>query len=310
MKIFLTAIALIFSVATTANAAIYQQGIIYVIYDEAGERSVTDKTDKNSNGVPDVIEDIATQVNAAREVFNGVFNFTDPLACARFKNVTSIEIDIESKENLKVVGKAFGDVRKKSKHDPNERALYLKIANTINPHVISTPTHEYFHLVQFATTYFRNDWYLEGMARWSQDAIDKINYPDGADIHFKLKSKSAAEKIFNGKYDVADFLWYPLAVNKKDKIKLPRELIDKYKYVDGSPVFKDDIFFGPNVMLKVLHVMKTKEELAAQNFLNVKEWHKKGQRSEKNNEIILNCVKEVYHDKFLLPSEIQSDWFI
>ena len=298
MKNFFITFALIFFFATSADAAIYQQGIIYVIYDETGEHAVKDKTDKNSNGVPDVVEDIATQVNAAREIFNGVFDFTDPLDCARFKNVASIEIDIESKETLKAYGKAFGNVRKKSVHDPNERALHLSIANTVNPHVNSTPTHEYFHLIQFGTTYFKNDWYLEGMARWSQDAIDKINYPDGADIHFKLKSKSAAEKIFSGKYDVADFLWYPLAVSKRDKIKLPPEFTSKYKYVDGSPVFQDDIFSGPNVMLKVLRVMKSKEELAAKNFADIKEWHKKGHGSDKNNEIILDCVKEVYHDKF------------
>ena len=284
--------------ATSADAAIYRQGIIYVIYDEAGERSVTNKTDVNSNGVPDVIEDIATQVNAAREVFQGVFNFPDPLNAARFKNVSSIEINIEARDALKFNGLAYSTVRKKSAHDSNERALHFKVANTINPHTSSTPAHEYFHLVQYSATYFRNAWYLEGMARWSQDSVTKINYPDGADIHFKLKSKSAEEKIFKGKYDMADFLWYPLAVNMRDKVTLPAKLVAKYKYVDGAPVFQDDIIFGPNVMLKILRALKSKENFAAEKFGGVKEWRKKGQRAELNNEIILECVREVYHGKF------------
>ena len=284
--------------ATSADAAIYRQGIIYVIYDEAGERSVTNKTDVNSNGVPDVIEDIATQVNAAREVFQGVFNFPDPLNAARFKNVSSIEINIEAKDALKFNGLAYSTVRKKSAHAPNERALHFKVANTINPHTSSTPAHEYFHLVQYSATYFRNAWYLEGMARWSQDSVTKINYPDGADIHFKLKSKSAEEKIFKGKYDMADFLWYPLAVNMRDKVTLPAELVAKYKYVDGAPVFQDDIIFGPNIMLKILRALKSKENFAAEKFGGVKEWRKKGQRAELNNEIILESVREVYHGKF------------
>ena len=295
MRILL--IALIFMLATTAEAAIYQQGIVYVIYDETGANAVANKTDKNSNGVPDVVEDIAAQVNAAREVFKN-FNYPDPLNCARFKNVTSIEINIESKDTLKFNGKAFSNVRKKSEHNPAERSLHLKVANTINPHTSSTPTHEYFHLVQYAATYFRNKWFLEGMARWSQDAVSKINYPDGADIHFKLKSKAAEEKIFGGKYDMADFLWYPLAVNKKDKAKIPDDLAKKYKYVDGSPVFQDNIFYGANIMLKVLHLLKSKEELAADQFGDIKTWRKKGQRADTNNKIILDCVKGVYHDKF------------
>ena len=298
MKKFLAAVALLFMVTTSADAAIYRQGIIYVIYDETGERSLTNKTDANSNGVPDVVEDIATQVNAAREVFQGVFDFPDPLQSARFKNVTSIEIDIDARDAMnKFNGLAFSTVRKKSAHDPNARALHFKVANTINPHTSSTPAHEYFHLIQYGATYFRNAWYLEGMARWSQDSVAKINYPDGADIHFKLKSKSAKEKIFNGKYEMADFLWYPLAVNMRDKVTLPAELVTKYKYVDGAPVFQDDIIFGAHVMLKVLHALKAKENLAAEKFGGVKEWRKTGQRAEVNNEIILDCVKEVYHGK-------------
>lgn len=298
MKKFLTAVALLLMITTSADAAIYRQGIIYVIYDEAGERSVTNKADVNANGVPDVVEDIATQVNAAREVFQGVFDFPDPLNAARFKNVSSIEINIEAKDALKFNGLAYSTVRKKSAHDLNERALHFKVANTINPHTSSTPAHEYFHLVQYSATYFRNAWYLEGMARWSQDSVAKINYPDGADIHFKLKSKSAEEKIFNGKYDMADFLWYPLAVNMRDKVTLPAELVAKYRYVDGAPVFQDDIIFGPNVMLKILRVLKSKENLAAEKFGGVKEWRKKGQRAELNNEFILESVREVYHGKF------------
>ena len=281
----------------TANAAIYNQGVVYVIYDEAGANAVTDKTDKNSNGVPDVIEDIATQINAAREVFIA-FNYPDPLNCERFKNVASIEVYIEAAETLKLNGMASATVRKKSVHNPDERALQLKIANVTNPRTNSTPTHEYFHLVQYSATYFRNAWFLEGMARWSQDAADKINYPSALDLNFKLKSNFAEKKIFRGKYDMAEFLWYPLAVSKKDKAKISAALIKKYKYVDGSPVFHDNIFCGAHVMLKVLNALKTKEELAAAQFGGIETWRKSGQRADSNNKIILDCVKGVCYDKF------------
>lgn len=297
MKIFLIAIGILIAMTPTASAAIYRQGVVYVIYDEEGAAAVKNKTDINSNGVPDVVEDIATQINAAREVFI-MFRFDDPLKSARFKNVTSIEVDIRSKEIVKTNGTAFSGVRKKSKHDHNERSLHVSIANTINPHKNSTPAHEYFHLVQYGATYFRNKWFLEGMARWSQDAVEKQKkYPDGKNIPQTLSSLAAREKIFSGSYNAAGLLWYPLAINLKDNAKIPDSLMKKYKYVDGVPVFHDNIFYGANVMREVIKVMKSQENLAAANYKNFNEWRAKGQRDERNSKIIFECVREVYNSK-------------
>ena len=302
MRNLIIALALVFSLVFAlirpASAAVYQQGIVYVIYDETGDKAPKNKADINSNGVPDVVEDIATQVNAAREVYKDVFNFPDPLESPRFKNATSIEIDMESKTDMKVNGQAFSASRKISKHDPNERAVHIKVANTFDPHKNATPAHEYFHLIQYGTTYFRNGWFLEGMARWSQDIVEKVEkYPSGVDVPVKLNNKTAENQIFDGKYKVASELWYPLAVNMKDKATIPSEITNKYKYVDGSPVFHDNVFYGPNVMRKVLLEMKSKEEVAAEQFGGVQKWRKDGQRAAQNNTIIMDCVREVYKSK-------------
>ena len=301
-KFFLTALLMILAaVPSTVNAAVYQQGVVYVIYDETGEKAPKDMTDANANGVPDMVEDIATQVNAARELFHEVLGFPDPLKSERFKNVTCIEIDIDLKgDNKRINGNAYSGVRKKSRHNPNERALHIRIVNTVNPCKLSTPTHEYFHLIQYGTTYFRNKWFLEGMARWSQDAVQKVSkYPDGRNIPQTLNSAAANNQIFQGSYNTAKLLWYPLAVNMNDKAKIPSRLMKKYKYVNGNPVFHDDIFYGPNVMLKVLKAMKAKENDAAmaESFANVGEWRKKGQRDERNSEFIMDSVREVYRSK-------------
>ena len=72
MRILLIALALAFAFIQPASAAVYQQGVVYVIYDETGDKAVKNNADINSNGVPDVVEDIAIQVNAAREVFKDV----------------------------------------------------------------------------------------------------------------------------------------------------------------------------------------------------------------------------------------------
>ena len=298
MRILFMALMMMLLAVSTASAAVYRQGVVYIIYNEEGIASPNDKADINSNGVPDRIEDIATQINAARELFKDVFKFPDPLGSDRFKNVTSIEVDIGAKTIMKANGFSMSAVRKKSKHDPNERALRIKIANTVNPHKNSTPAHEYFHQVQYGMTYFCNKWFLEGMARWSQDSVLKIKkYPDGKDISQVLDNEDYEEELFQGKYNTAGTLWYPLAVAMNDKQKIPDRLIKKYKYVDGTPVFKDNIIYGPNVMLKVLQTMKANEYLAIKEFGDMKQWRRKGRLDKRNNKIILNCVREVYNAK-------------
>ena len=294
-KFLLIAVALVTAavlvIMPSANAAIYQQGVVYVIYDE---NIIKDKADVNSNGVPDIVEDIATQVNAVREVYKDVFHYPDPLNSERFPNVTSIEIDIADRSAMKVAGSAFSSVRKKSKHDPNQRALHIKLANTVNPHKNPTPAHEYFHLVQYGATYFGNGWYLEGMARWSEDSVSAIkSYPDAKNFNLKFKDKAAQNELFQEKYDAAKSFWYPLAVSRNDKATIPDGLINKYRYVDGSAVFHDNIFYGANVMREVLKVMKSKEGLAVAQFEGDKKWTKERRRHERNNVIIFEGIREL-----------------
>ena len=299
MRILVMVMGFLLATIQSVSAAVYQQGIVYVIYDEAGENAVKDTADLNTNGVPDMVEDVATQINAARELFKDVFNFPDPLESERFKSVTSIEVDILARENMhNRSGQSMSSVRKQSKHNPNERAIHIRIANNLNPHKSATPEHEYFHLIQYGATHFRNGWFLEGMAEWSQDSVAETKeYPDGKSLSSTLKDKAALENIYSKKYSVSKLLWYPLAVSKKDKVKIPADMVKKYKYVDGSPVFHDDIFYGPNVMREVIREMKAREEVAGANFGGVDNWRKKGQRDEQNNEIIMDCVKDVYNSK-------------
>ena len=295
MRTVLIALMLMMAAMSTANAAVYQQGIVYVIYETEGDKAFKNQTDLNENGVPDVAEDIATQINATRELFHDVFKYPDPLGSARYENVHAIEVDIDSKKNMKVSGLAYSGVRNKSRHDPKVRALHVKIANTVDPRKNATPEHEYFHLIQYNATYFTNKWFLEGMARWSQDAVSKNKkYPDGRNVSWILKNKLSETQIFQGKYNVAGLLWYPFAVGVKDKAKVPKALMKKYKYVDGSDVFHDNIVYGANVMLEVLQTMKSKEAFAGEQFGGLKQWRSKGRRAAQNNKIILDCVREVY----------------
>ena len=189
-------------------------------------------------------------------------------------------------------------INAESKHNPNESALHIDIASTADPHKNSTPAHEYFHLIQYGATYFRNGWYLEGMARWSQDSVDQIKkYPSDKNFSWTLKNKASEAQIYGAKYKAANLLWYPMSVELKDKAKIPSGIMKGYKYVDGTPVFKDNVFYGPNVIKRVLMEMKTKEDEAATAFGGRKQWIKDGVRDDQNNKYIMDCVRTVYDNQ-------------
>ena len=296
MRRLMIALMLMLVSCSSADAEIYRQGAVHVIYERAGETAVN-PTDLNLNGVPDAIEDIATQLNAARELFHDVCGLPDPLGSERYKNATVIEVDIDLKSRMGHNGLAYSGKRK-SADDPNVTALHVRIASSVDAHKNPTAAHEYFHLIQYGATYFRNGWYLEGMARWSQDSVQAIKkYPTVRSVKATLDNKASVAEILKAKYKTADLLWYPLALECKDKLKIPRRLLNKYRYVDGAPVFEDNIIYGANVMKRVLSVMHSQEDRAAEAFGGRKKWRNDGVRSDKNNEIILECVRAVLDER-------------
>ena len=96
---------------------------------------------------------------------------------------------------------------------------------------------------------------------------------------------------------MAQLLWYPLSVDLKDKQKISSKLIKKYRYVDGAAVFNDNVFYGPNVMKRVLASMKSVEDEAANEFGGRKKWIKDGVRDAQNNKYILKCVRDIYNER-------------
>lgn len=298
MKNFLIALTVLFAVIATFNvqnvsAEVYQQGVVYVIYSVDGKDAVPN-VDVNDNGVPDMVEDAATQINAAREVFNDVYKFPDPLKSERYKGIKSIEVVVAGRSKMKGNGVAYSGANNKSRRNPNEKVLLIKIAADLkktNP----TPAHEYFHLIQYGITRFQNSWYLEGMARWAQDVItEHKKYPKDKDFPYTLKNKLSEAKIFQGSYNTSDLLWYPLATALDDKNKIPSKIVKKYRYADGSPVFEDDIIYGANVMRQVLSALPDGEKRAVEEYGDQKKWRKDGYRNAQNNKYILDCVRAVY----------------
>lgn len=272
-------------------------GHIRVFYDTEGPHAVRD-VDANENNVPDIVEDVLNQTWCAHHIFVGALGFPDPIKSERYKEATYLDINILAKSTLKLQGVAYDELQSfKREIDPaGTRAICFDIASSITPQGNPTPTHEYFHLIQYSQTYFKPRWYLEGMARWSEHAVWK----DGVDeIKYKRPwphSKEKLEELFAMTYSTQYHIWNPLAkftdrngrIPSCDATKLARQL----RYANGKTILKDFKLNGAEFMKDVLVRLGEYDDIAKKD-LGFKKWAEKNQKSEKNNPYIYKAVMDV-----------------
>ncbi len=283
----LTAILLLNVCHTVPSAAApllaYDRDVFRIVYTLEGEDAVPD-LDMNKNGLPDLVEDIATQLLAAREAFM-FLNFPDPLQSTRYTGTTGIMVIVRARAAMHGLhGRAFS--RASGSRQFPGKWLKLHISADTKPSRNPTPAHEYFHLIQYGQSRFMNGWYLEGMARWAEDVISTV-FVDPA---IGMDTETAVHETYNA----AKKLWHPLGKICSGAVRIPQSLTDKYHYVDGTAVFKDTAINGPRAMVHILACLNGKEAEAAEAWGGVATWRKNGQRSPLNTPFILECVGECY----------------
>ena len=238
----------------------------------------TDAEDLNGNGVPDVIDDLAIQLVAARSLYTDVLNLTHPLQQPRYRLARKIDVFVIALE--RVNGLAFDEVsfeRRAGGGKASDCALSIHISERVQPRRNATPAHELFHLYQYGYAMFKSGWYLEGLTRWmeapffGQRAIDrdalKGNYARCEDVLARGPGSSP--------------FWRSLARSRgpEGDVALPGWL-RAMRYVDGRPVFAADIFEGgrlPKVVLTQLE--KSSAAASERSGLPMYKWPERLQQS-------------------------------
>lgn len=274
---------------------------VRVFYATEGESAI-DPADADDNGVPDRVEDVARQIWAARKLFCESLDFPDPFDSARFDGANCIQVSLVDRSRINGLNGVAYRMAQKARAIPNrhseDRALIIAVATTVDARRNATPAHEFFHLIQYGSTYFSNRWFLEGMARWSERGLA----PGG--IGKKMLSSDTGwpqndetrERIFKMSYDAAQLLWNPLAdaVDPEGKLStqiLPEEL-STLKYSDGSKVLSDELFSGAELMRDILiELGKTDDQMMEE--LGYEKWTLANQGNAKNDEYIYDAVIRV-----------------
>lgn len=280
-----------------AEERVHRTDQVRIWYHTDGVHAV-EPADSNANGVPDVIEDIMTQVLAARSMFVEVLGFPDPLKTERFKTASFIDIHLRSKDVLKMNGVAFDELQRYRKQgDPGGTlSIGFNVATTVRAPANLTPAHEFFHLIQYSTTYFKNRWFLEGTARWSERALGEGDLGLAKIMPVWPLPSDQRSELFGMAYEASEHLWNPLAKRLDVDGEIPNGLalqrLKNMKYVDGSPVLKDLRLRGWKFVRDVLQELAKMDDIAF-SHLGYDRWSEDNQRSPKNDEPMLRAVEAV-----------------
>lgn len=286
---------------------------VRIFYIKNGKDAVP-LADVDRSGVPDRVEDIAKQVWAAHHLFCNVLKFPDPLGGERYKKVNCIQVSLRDTGGGN--GLAFDSsqrAREIPEGKPTDRAIVMRINCKLNPMKNITPAHETFHLVQYGATYFKNSWFLEGMARWSEHALAKgglgqVKYSPRGPWPQKLQHQKLLVKM---RYDAEHVLWNPIARQTDRTGILSSKLLGKkltsLRYSDGTPVLRDRTLNGAEVMRDIVLELGKLDDVAFKEQ-KYDSWSEKNQRAEQNNPYIYKAVMDAFRRKHpsVGPYEVPS----
>lgn len=239
---------------------------IRVFYTLAGEHALVIQTDLNGNGVPDYVENVEKQADAARKAYNLV-GFRDPLESGRYRAATHIDINLGN-----IAGGAaysepgiWGAVPQRGGVCAIRIDLSSGIANY--PGTWSIMAHEMFHLFQYGYSMMKRSWFIEPTANWAERIIrtGTMNHPDPTQ-KLPQTMEEMQTTVFSQTYPYN--FWSRLAKimdPAEDSIDLPEELRNA-TYVDGSLIFKDDKIRGFGFLSRFYQYLDAEDAVVSQLY--------------------------------------------
>lgn len=281
----------------TPPQRMHQDDRIRIFYDTEGRHAV-DAKDANANGIPDQVEDIMTQTRAAQILFVEVLGFPDPFRTERFKTASFLDIHLRDKQTLKSNGITYDELQryKRPQDPPGTLSLCFNVATTVKATTNLTPSHEFFHVIQNSTTYFKNRWFTEGTARWSEKAVGLGALGAVRILPSWPLSEENARGVFGMAYEASDQFWNPLCAKTDSADTLPDspalQRLQSLRYVDGTPVLKDIRLKGWKFIREVLRRLDEEDDQVFREH-GYDRWSEKNQTSPENDARILRVVEEV-----------------
>ncbi len=275
---------------------LYQVEEFRLFYTTEGKHALPEKHQKdiNKNNTPDYIEDIAAQLVTAKYIYLNVLELKHPFEGNRYKGrVKYFDVQLLGKA-YRVNGCAGSRVVRYNRPiDPDGGfpALTINIKNTIDVTNL-TPAHELFHEFQYGYTLFKNKWYLEGMARFSE-YLFKSGVPPTTKFPSNVKERRRLLKQSYGAYR----FWQTMFASIQDRrdFKVP-EKIKQRKYITvNKRIFKGGSFNAVHAFKLFLEEYdRVDDEASRKARLNPIIWGDGIQKAKRNNRYLWPATLGVY----------------
>ena len=220
-------------------------------YTLSGPDALLRQADINDNDVPDVIDDLATQLTAAREFYGETLGLRHPLDQPRYRLASAIEVLVRK---MRTNGLAYDEVNRLPLRQ-SDCVLTIELSSDLRVDRNLSPAHELFHLYQYGYAMFKRPWYLEGMARWMESAFVAPMPRPASEA-----SNLGCEELASRSYDAADY-WRALA-RQSGTVRYPLSLRSR-AYVSGRSVIAVSKLPGGGAVRPILEALETASAVTA-----------------------------------------------
>jgi hypothetical protein len=172
-------------------------------------------------------------------------------------------------------------------NDKGRCVLRIKLHNgNLNTNV--SPAHELFHLYQWGASMFKQRWFMEGTARWSEHVLLAAPAPEKP----LPADEAALKQNFLSQVYAAGPIWNRLAalLDPAGRLNLPPNL-QALTYLDGQKVVRDDELHGAAFMKALFAEMgKSSLAIAQREGWKAYNWREADQRNPAFDKDILHAV--------------------
>lgn len=261
-------------------------------------RSVTGDIRIFDAPLPDQLSDaaitqLAAQFERANVLYSQRVRLLAPLQSSKYRAAKSIDVHLlPLTKQMGSAGDAVVSYRYQLAVAPTP-ALTISMSRRWQPGNL-TPEHELFHSYQYAYTYFKNPWFLEGMARSVQDWFSLTQTPQHMPSGLPALPNNAEQlnALLQKSYDAAPF-WSRLRWLCDPTCALPRAATTTHEPVCGGRLVK-----------AVLEEFQSADTLAAKaRGLEPPNWTEQEQRSERNNAWMLGALAKAMTQRCPVTSQ-------
>ena len=283
---------------------------IRIFYTSTGSNALTTTTDLNANGVPDYVENVATQLDVSRKVFNSL-GFKDPLESARLRAAQSIDVHLRDVSPYSVSTILYPVKYNYNSLMSDKCSLVILMSNTslFDIENGSTPAQRMFRLFQLGYSMFRRPWIYADVSTWASRSVLSGAYGTGYDSFQLPSTLIQMQEVFDSQNDAGIKFWNRLAylLTVETSTMQISQALKNRKYVNNSIVVKDDLWKGGAILRATSQMLDVEDDMVdLQTNRPPYQWTDAEQTSNAHDIRLLNLIQRAVRRTGVTSAEING----